>query len=504
MAADKKRIAANKKRMDNQKQNKQEDDKTNKEKLGYSNQSHFFDFNMDGCTPKSVYNDRLSYRYTETALGTVVVALRLICVARSFYEACVLAKAYGGDSDTLLAIVCAMAGVVFGIPQEIQDKTKEHLQSRNSKELKSYAQLSDDMDKQFLSRYPENAPLEDQLKQTYNTIIEIIQSEARDIQTINESIGFNKEVDKIIYSGTSKSFWDQKPKTVLFYFVLIPIILAGIAFYLLSSNLALVAFLAICIVDLIAFLGIAKAFSLKKDDLVLSNISQNAEKSDGETSIDDILNINNKITQSDEFKQLIKSIIKDWNFNLDPKQEYEFEEVKCFAYEPNEKIENYNQNNQYQSEINNLKSNCYKELKELSTKLNKETDLEKREQIAKKIKNIENKIPELDNLEKLGAEQMYKNYVHEEKEFYRKLNAHNKATAEFKTQTKKDKLKSLTQEKIDEINKYVNQINRIAKKYSIDDRIKFDSDKLLQWQQKQTKEIPKLIKGQKEINTDLF
>ena len=268
--------------------------------------------------------------------------------------------------------------------------------------------------------------------------------------------------------------------------------------------MALVAFLAICIVDLIAFLGIAKAFSLKKDDLVLSNISQNAEKSNGETSIDYILSINNEITQSDEFKQLIKSIIKDWNFNLDPEQEYEFEEVKCFAYEPKGKIKNYNQNNQYQSEINDLKSNCNKELEELSTKLNKETDSKKRDQIAKEIKNIKNKIPELDNLKNLGAKQMYENYVHEEKKFYQKLNAHNKATAEFKTQTKKDKLKSLTQEKIDEINKYVNQINRIAEKYKIADRIEFDSDKLLQRQQKQTKEIPKLIKDQKEINTDLF
>ena len=467
--------------------------KTTREKLKYINQSHFFDFDMDNLTPESVYNDRLKYGYAETALDTVVVALRIMCVAGSFYEACVLAKAYGGDSDTLLAILLAMEGVVLNVPEEIQEQTKTQLQNQNSPELRSYAKLSDDMDKQVSNRYPENISLEEQLKQTYNTIAEIIKNEPRGIETINKNIGFNAKVDQIIYSGNSPSefFRDQRPKTVLFYFILIPIILAGIAFYFLSSELALVALLTICILDFIAFRVIAKNFFSKRENLLLSNIPLNAQEPQSEISMDNILNIDNEITKSNEFKELIKSIIEDWNFNLDPNREYDLNQRKEFEYEPEGKAPEFKEDD-YKDYLTTLKDHKAAYENALKTKTN---NTEK-----SKISEIKRQITDL---EKLGSKQIYDNYINEEKALYEKINAHNKATAEFKTQKKLEKLKSLTPEKIEEINKYVNKINEIAEKCGIEDKINFNKDEFSKWQQNPTEKIPNSYLEEEIITTSL-
>ncbi len=542
----------------------------------YKNEDHFLDFNMDNLTLQSVYNDRLKYKYTETALDTVVVALRIMCVAGSFYEACVLAKAYGGDSDTLLAILLAMEGVVSGVPKEIQKQTKNQLQKQNSPELKSYVQLSDDMDKQVSNRYPENISLEEQLKQTYSTIEELIKNEQRDIETINKSIGFNKEVDQIIYSNSlpSEFSWDQKPETFLFYFVLLPIILVGIAFYLLSSELALIVLIAICIVDFIAFRittkAMVKAFFSEKENLVLSesNISPNVQELQSEISIidSDVLNIDNKITKSEEFKQLIKSIIKDWNFYLDPDKRYDLNQRKEFEYEADGKQPEFKEGD-YKHYLNTLKeyaTSCEAELKGLKeklirsdqrltelnqklTKLNEQLNALKQktkvkadetksiigtikkttgdiEGIKKEIEETKEKIEEINNdkeqaselpkiiketkrqitdLKKLGSKQIYDNYINEEKALYEKINAHNKATAEFKTQKKLEKLKSLTPEKIEEINKYVNKINEIAEKCGIENKINFDQDEFSKWQQNPTEKIPNSYLEKEIITTSL-
>ena len=84
--------------------------------------------------------------------------------------------------------------------------------------------------------------------------------------------------------------------------------------------------------------------------------------------------------------------------------------------------------------------------------------------------------------------QMYEEYIAKEKAFYDKVNAHNRATAEFKMQKKLEKLKSLTPEKVKQINNYVTQINAIAEKYGLEDKIEFDQEKFLEWQKQQTKE----------------
>ena len=412
-----------------------------------------------------------------------------------------MAKAYGGDLDTLLAIVLAMAAVVFGIPEEIQNQVKNQLKIHTSEELRSYAQLSDDMDKQCSDRYPENTPLEEQLKQTCNTISEIMKNGKRDIDTINKNIGFNEKVDEIIYSDSSPGefFWDQKPKTVLFYFILIPIILVGIAFYLLSSELALVALLTICILDFIAFRVIAKNFFSKRENLVLSKISPVAQKSQSEISIDNI-NIDNEVTRSNEFKQLIESIIKDWNFNLDPNQEYDLNQRKEFEYEVDGKAPEFKKDD-YDCYLQTLKE--YKSSNEQTLKAEEQkikTDTDKINEIKRTIDETQRQI---DEFEKSTPEQMYDTYINEEKALYKEINAHNRATAEYKTQKKLEKLKSLTPEKVEEINKYVEQINRIAEKYGIEDKIKFDKKKFVEWQiagKKQIDIVLEQAKGNNLIN----
>ena len=489
-------------------QNKQVDDQTNRESLHYSNESHFFNFDMDNCTLQSVYNDRLKYKYAETALDTVVVALRIISVAGSFYEACVLAKAYGGDSDTLLAIVCAMAGVVFGVPQNIQEGTKKQLQNCTSQELKSYAKLSEDMDKQFSNCYPENISLEQQLKQTYNTIVEVIKNETRDIETINKNIGFNAKVDQIIYSCDSPSefFWDKKPKTILFCFIVIPIALVGVAFYFWSAELALVALLTICILDFIAFRVIAKNFFSKRGNLALQNISLNAQKSQSKISIDNILNIDNignDITKSNEFKELIKSIIEDWNFNLNPDTTYNLNQRKKFEYEADGKQPEFKKGD-YEHYLNTLKKYATSreaELKGLKEQLKTETNSTKRSKIEENINKIKGIIPEIqrqiNEFNNSSSKQIHENYINEEKTLYEKISAHNKATAEFKTQKKLEKLKKLAKEEITEINEYVNKINEIAEKCGIEDKINFNKDEFSKLQKNQTVEIPDLqLKGE--------
>ena len=106
-------------------------------------------------------------------------------------------------------------------------------------------------------------------------------------------------------------------------------------------------------------------------------------------------------------------------------------------------------------------------------------------------------------MEKLGSKQIYDNYINEEKALYEKINAHNKATAEFKTQKKLEKLKSLTPEKIEEINKYVNKINEIAEKCGIEDKINFNKDEFSKWQQNPTEKIPNSYLEEEIITTSL-
>lgn len=475
----------------------------------YRNQNHYLNFDMDNCTLQSVYNDRFKYKYTETALDTVVVALRIISVAGSFYEAWALAKSYGGDADTLQAIVCAMAAVVFGVPEEFQELTKNKLATytNDSPEIADYANVSDNMDKQFSSRYPENISLDEQLKQTLDMINDIIKDERRDVQTIEKSIDFSyaDKMDELEYfiEHPCEGFWNYRPKTVLAGFVAIPIILVFIGFYFLPTNPALVALIVIFIVDCFAFYFTSEKYiKFKMEELKNSYLSKNSLKigllnteilnsKDMNTinitdSITDISNINNETTQSNEFKNLIKSIIEEWNFNLDPNKEYDKNQREYFAYEPGGEAPKFNEE-AYKCYIADMKS-FYQQ------KLDEEQDPNTKIKIQTKIQELQGLTPQ----------QMHQDYINGEKDFYKKINEHNNATAEFKTQKKLEKLKSLTPEKIEEINKYVNLINEVAEKCGIDERINFDQEKCSEWQKNQAEKIPDLHLEGEIITTNII
>lgn len=76
------------------------------------------------------YDPAASYqrgKFDETCQGTVPVALRIVDDSKDFEDAIRLAMAWGGDSDTLGAIVGGMAEALYGIPEEIGSTALDYL-----------------------------------------------------------------------------------------------------------------------------------------------------------------------------------------------------------------------------------------------------------------------------------------------------------------------------------------------------------------------------------------
>ena len=65
--------------------------------------------------------------FDETCQGVVPVALRIVRDSLTFEQAIRTAIVYGGDSDTLAAIVGGMAETFFGIPKRIKDEALDFL-----------------------------------------------------------------------------------------------------------------------------------------------------------------------------------------------------------------------------------------------------------------------------------------------------------------------------------------------------------------------------------------
>ena len=65
--------------------------------------------------------------WDETCQGCVPLALHLFSLSKSFEDAIRIAVSYGGDSDTLGAIVGSLAGAFYEIPQEIISKAMSYL-----------------------------------------------------------------------------------------------------------------------------------------------------------------------------------------------------------------------------------------------------------------------------------------------------------------------------------------------------------------------------------------
>lgn len=66
-------------------------------------------------------------KFDETCQGTVPLCLQIVCNSHSFEDAIRKAISFGGDSDTIGAIVGSIAEARFGIPQEFIDKVLTYL-----------------------------------------------------------------------------------------------------------------------------------------------------------------------------------------------------------------------------------------------------------------------------------------------------------------------------------------------------------------------------------------
>ena len=75
-------------------------------------------------------------RFDETCQGTVPLCLQIIYQATDFEDAIRRAISFGGDSDTIGAIVGSIAEARFGIPQEFIDKVLTYLDPRMIDQLR--------------------------------------------------------------------------------------------------------------------------------------------------------------------------------------------------------------------------------------------------------------------------------------------------------------------------------------------------------------------------------
>lgn len=76
------------------------------------------------------YDPSIRYKvgvFDETCQGTVPVALRIMRASQSFEDAIRTTMRWGGDSDTLGAIVGGMAEAYFGVPEDIWETAKGYL-----------------------------------------------------------------------------------------------------------------------------------------------------------------------------------------------------------------------------------------------------------------------------------------------------------------------------------------------------------------------------------------
>lgn len=77
---------------------------------------------MDRYYPRFMLGNYFSGVFDETCMGTVPICLKIVRVSTSFEDAIRRAIAWGGDSDTIGAIVGSMAEAQWDIPKDIIDK----------------------------------------------------------------------------------------------------------------------------------------------------------------------------------------------------------------------------------------------------------------------------------------------------------------------------------------------------------------------------------------------
>ncbi|MBP5459668.1 MAG: ADP-ribosylglycohydrolase family protein [Clostridia bacterium] len=87
-----------------------------KEGILYHVRSRYYpmDFTLDEIRP--------TYKFNETCQKTVPQALQAFFESTSFEDALRNAVSVGGDTDTLAAITCSVAGAFYGIDRELKEK----------------------------------------------------------------------------------------------------------------------------------------------------------------------------------------------------------------------------------------------------------------------------------------------------------------------------------------------------------------------------------------------
>lgn len=80
-------------------------------------------------------------KFDETCQGTVPLCLQIVCNSHSFEDAIRKAISFGGDSDTIGAIVGSIAEARFGIPQEFIDKVLTYLDPRMIDQLRIWKEF---------------------------------------------------------------------------------------------------------------------------------------------------------------------------------------------------------------------------------------------------------------------------------------------------------------------------------------------------------------------------
>lgn len=84
---------------------------------------------MLGAIDFTIDQIRPTYRFKETSQETVPQAIRCFLEASGFEDAIRNAISIGGDSDTIAAIIGAIAEAYYGIPEDIEAKVFSYLDS---------------------------------------------------------------------------------------------------------------------------------------------------------------------------------------------------------------------------------------------------------------------------------------------------------------------------------------------------------------------------------------
>lgn len=85
------------------------------------------------------YNElKAHYWFNETCQDTVPQAIYCFLISKNFEDCIRTSISIGGDSDTLAAISCSIAGAYYGIPQKLVDKAVDFLPLKMIKILQEF------------------------------------------------------------------------------------------------------------------------------------------------------------------------------------------------------------------------------------------------------------------------------------------------------------------------------------------------------------------------------